>query len=213
MADIADYIKNCFALTGGIGTGKSAVAAMLAEMGAHIIDTDLIAREVVEPGKPALREIRDFFGDGVIKRDGTLNREELRGRIIRDPDMRNRLNGITHPRINNIVMERIAEYGSKGDGMPIIIDVPLLYESGWDKIFPESILVYAPASAQVERLMERDGLNRETAEITLKAQLSIEEKKGRAKYLIDNSGGLEETRKQVSRLFKELCRKISVPNR
>lgn len=204
-----DYLKKCFALTGTIGTGKSAVAAMLAELGAHIIDTDLIARQVVEPGQPALLEIEKIFGTEAVNPDGTLNREKVRDRIIRDPGMRNKLNGITHPRINRIVMERIESYNRQNDGMPIIIDVPLLYESGWDKLFPDAILVYAPEPVQIERLMQRDGLDRRTAELTIGAQISIEEKKGKARFLIDNSGSLEDTRKQVIRLFAQLRAMIS----
>lgn len=204
-----DYLKKCFALTGTIGTGKSAVAAVLAELGAHIIDTDLIARQVVEPGQPALLEIEKIFGTEAVNPDGTLNREKVRDRIIRDPGMRNKLNGITHPRINRIVMERIESYNRQNDGMPIIIDVPLLYESGWDKLFPDAIVVYAPETVQIERLMQRDGLDRRTAELTIGAQISIEEKKGKARFLIDNSGSLEDTRKQVIRLFAQLRAMIS----
>jgi dephospho-CoA kinase len=204
-----DYLKKCFALTGTIGTGKSAVAAVLAELGAHIIDTDLIARQVVEPGQPALLEIVKMFGTEAVNPDGTLNREKVRDCIIRDPGMRNKLNGITHPRINRIVMERIESYNRQNDGMPIIIDVPLLYESGWDKLFPDAIVVYAPETVQIERLMQRDGLDRRTAELTIGAQISIEEKKGKARFLIDNSGSLEDTRKQVIRLFAQLRAMIS----
>lgn len=198
------FLKNCFALTGSIATGKSAVAAMLRGLGAHIIDTDLVAREVVEPGEPALEEIRAHFGGGVINGDGTLDRERLRGEIIRDPEKREALNRITHPRINAVVMKRITECNEGDDGMPIIIDVPLLYESGWDRFFPRVILVYVPVPVQVERLMARDGLDRPTAELTIAAQMSIEEKKGKAPYVIDNSGSLEETQKQVEGLFAAL---------
>ncbi len=208
MSD-TNMLKNCFALTGSIGTGKSAVAKMLAEMGAHIIDTDLIAREVVEPGRPALADIGECFGREAINPDGTLNREVVRDRIIRDPGKRAKLNAITHPRINAVVMERIGEYSRINDGMPIIIDVPLLYESGWDRFFPDAILVYAPVPVQVERLMERDRLDREIAELTITAQMSIEEKKGRARFIIDNSGSLEDTRKLVEKLFGELRGMIS----
>ena len=204
----SDCIKNCFALTGTIATGKSVVAAMLADLGAHIIDTDLIARQVVEPGRPALIEIEEVFGKEAVNHDGTLNREKVRDRIIRDPGMRNKLNGITHPRINQIVMDGIASYNRLHDGMPIIIDVPLLYESGWDKLFPDAILVYAPEPVQIERLMERDRLDRRTAELTIAAQMSIEEKKGKARFIIDNSGTLDETRKQVIKLFDQLCMMI-----
>lgn len=205
----SDYFKNCFALTGTIATGKSVVAAMLADLGAHIIDTDLIARQVVEPGRPALHEIEKVFGKGAINPDGTLNREKVRDRIIRDPGLRDKLNGITHPRINQIVMERIALHFRLNDGMPIIIDVPLLYESGWDKQFPDAILVYAPEPVQIERLMDRDELDRRTAELTIAAQMSIEEKKGKARFIIDNAGTIDETRKQVKRLFEQLCVIIS----
>lgn len=203
MSD-TNIIKNCFALTGSIGTGKSAVAGMLAGMGAHIIDTDLIAREVVEPGRPALADIAEYFGREVINADGTLNREKLRDLIIRDPEKRAKLNAVTHPRINAIVMERILSFGRLNDGMPVIIDVPLLYESGWDRFFPETILVYAPVPVQVERLMARDRLDRATAELTIAAQMSIEDKKGRARFVIDNSGSLENTKKLVEALFLDL---------
>lgn len=204
MSIDSGFLKNCYALTGSIATGKSAVAAMLRDLGAHIIDTDLVAREVVEPGEPALEEIRSRFGEGVINGDGTLDRERLRGEIIRDPEKREALNRITHPRINAVVMKRIAECNERDDGMPVIIDVPLLFESGWDRFFPRVILVYAPVPVQVERLMARDGLDRPTAELTIAAQMGIEEKKGKAPYVIDNSGSLEETRKQVEGLFTRL---------
>lgn len=204
MSGSGDFLKKCFALTGAIGTGKSAVASMLAEMGAHIIDTDLIAREVVEPGQPALRDIEDYFGKDVINPDGTLNREKVRDQIIRDPEKRNKLNSCTHPRINQIVMDRIGGFNTMNDGMPVIIDVPLLYESGWDRFFPDAILVYAPLPIQIERLMARDRLDRPTAELTIAAQMSIEDKKGRARFIIDNSGTLEETRRQVTALFDKL---------
>jgi len=204
MSGSGDFLKNCFALTGAISTGKSVVASMLAEMGAHIVDTDLIAREVVQPGQPALREIEEYFGKDVLNPDGTLNREKVRDQIIRDPEKRNRLNGMTHPRINQIVMERIGSFNQMNDRMPIIIDVPLLYESGWDKFFPDVILVYVPVPVQIERLMVRDRLDRPTAELTVKAQMGIEEKKDKARYIIDNSGSMDETRKQVVSLFGKL---------
>lgn len=204
MTDQKNFLHKCFALTGSIGTGKSAVSAMLAELGAHIIDTDLIAREVVEPGRPALGEIAACFGNEVINPDGTLNREKVREVIIRDPAMKEKLNGITHPRINAVVMERIKKFNGLDDGMPVIIDVPLLYEAGWDRIFPDAILIYAPAPLQAERLMARDRLDRATAELTIAAQMQIEEKRKRAPRVIDNSGSLDETRVQVERLFRDL---------
>jgi dephospho-CoA kinase len=205
MLESSEIIKKCYGLTGAIATGKSVVAKMLADLGARIIDTDCIAREVVKPGCPALREIAELFGGESLNPDGTLARENVRDRIIRDPLLRERLNRITHPRIMEVVAGRIEEYARLGGDMPIIIDVPLLYESGWDRLFPRVILVYAPLSLQVERLMARDRLDRRTAELTIAVQMSIEEKKGKAAYSIDNSGTLEETRTQVERLFPVLC--------
>ncbi len=209
MPDVKNLLGKCFALTGSIGTGKSSVSGMLARLGAHIVDTDLIAREVVEPGQQTLAEIAAYFGKDVINDDGALNREKVRELILRDPAGREKLNGITHPRINAIVMERIAAFNALDDGMPVIIDVPLLYESGWDRIFTDVILVYTPVEVQAERLMARDRLDRDMADLTIAVQMDIEEKRRRAPRIIDNSGTLEQTRGQVETLFRELCDKIS----
>ena len=197
-----------FALTGGIGTGKSVVAEFFRERGARIIDTDRIAREVVEPGKPALSELTQYFGQEVISPDGTLNREGLRNRIIRDRVLREKLNSIIHPRVKAVMAERISAFSREKDGMPVIVDVPLLYEVGWERLFRDVILAYAPVSIQIRRLMERDKLDRRTAELTIASQMSIDEKRSRAKYIIDNSGTLEHTRVQVERLFDILRKGI-----
>lgn len=204
-----DFLDTSYGLTGGIGTGKSAVSKFLQDLGAHIIDTDIVAREIVEPGKPALVELTEYFGGEILNDDGTLNRELLRARIIRDRSLRETLNDITHPRISEIVLERIREIRVRHDGLPVIVDVPLLYEVGWDSFFPRVILAYAPVAIQIERLMQRDGLDRETAQLTLAAQMNIDEKRGKAKYIIDNSGTLEETRVQVADLFRVLQEEIS----
>jgi dephospho-CoA kinase len=198
-----------FALTGGIGTGKSAVARFFSGRGAHVIDTDLIAREVVQPGRPALSEIAEYFGDEVMNPDGTLNRSVLRDRIIRDREIRERLNRVIHPRVREIMEERMEAMGGEEGGVPVIIDVPLLYEVGWDRLFRNVILAYAPFPVQIERLMERDGIDRETAELAIAAQMSIDEKRAMATYVIDNSGSLDHTRKQVDRLFEIMRRGIS----
>jgi dephospho-CoA kinase len=207
--DTGSLSRKCLALTGGIATGKSVVADMLKERGAHIIDTDLIAREVVEPGMPALEEIVREFGTDMLMPDGTLDREQMREEIISDSEKREKLNSITHPRINSVVFERITALKEKDDGMPVIIDVPLLYEAGWDRFFPDVILVYVPVEVQAERLMKRDHLDRDTAMLTISAQMGIEEKKEKAVHLIDNSGTLAETEEQVDKLFPLLQEKIA----
>lgn len=198
-----DILTRCYALTGGIATGKSTVAKMLAEKGCHIVDTDLIAREVVEPGTPALVEIAEKFGTGLLNPDGTLNREAMRELIIHNAEKRDVLNGITHPRINEKVQEQIRDHSAK-DRMPIIIDVPLLFEAGWHKIFSTVILVYVPVAVQMERLMARDRLTRHMAEKTLTFQMGIDEKRKLAMYIIDNSGSLDETGRRVDELFRKL---------
>lgn len=209
MADFSNIVLNdCFGLTGGIATGKSTVAGMLKELGCRIIDTDLIAREVVQPGQPALKEIAERFGNEVLNKEGTLDREALRRIIIDDPKKREMLNAITHPRIGLEVLRQVDEYRAEKSGMPIIVDVPLLYEAGWHTLFPTVILVYVPVEVQIERLMRRDRLSKEEAEKTLTFQMSIEEKKKRASFIIDNSGTVEETREKVRELFEKLREKI-----
>ncbi len=199
----AQILSRCYALTGGIATGKSVVAKMLADRGCHVVDTDLIARDVVGPGTAGLAEIADIFGRDVLNSNGTLNREAMRQIIINDPARREALNTITHPRIKERVMSLIEEHSAK-DSMPIIIDVPLLFEVGWHSIFKRVILAYVPVAIQLERLMARDRLTREMAEKTLTFQMGIEEKRGLADYIIDNSGTIEETSRQVDELFVKL---------
>lgn len=199
-----NVLIECYGLTGGIATGKSTVAQMLKELGCYIIDTDQIARDVVMPNKPAYNEIVAHFGKEVLNDDGTLNREKLRWIIIDDPQKRSLLNAITHPRIGQEVLHLVHQYRSREDGYPIIVDVPLLFEAGWHSFFKAVILVYVPVEVQIQRLMIRDNLTKEEAERTIKFQMSIEEKKARAHYVIDNSGTLEETKKQVHELFAKI---------
>jgi dephospho-CoA kinase len=196
--------ERCTALTGGIATGKSTVASMMTEMGARLIDTDRIARQIVEPGRPALESIVREFGAGVRKPDGTLDREAVRNEIIRHPEKRDLLNSLTHPEINKEVVRLIRGYRAEGDTGPIIIDVPLLFEVRWHTLFNKIVLVYVPVHVQLERLMKRDGLAAATAEMTLKAQMSIEEKRALSTFIIDNSGSLDETREQVRRIYPSL---------
>ena len=199
-----NILKNCYALTGSIGTGKSTVASMLSGLGAHIVDTDLIARQIVEPGMPALEEIKEKISGPIVNPDGTLNRESLRKIIMNDPEKRNILNSITHPHINQETLKQIVHYSKLEDGMPIIIDVPLLFEAGWNSIFTRIILAYAPFEIQLERLMKRDSMDEDTARKNISSQMSIEDKKKLSTYIIDNSGKLEKTGLQVKELFEKI---------
>ena len=196
------YGKDASALTGGIATGKSTAAALLAQQGAHIIDTDIIAREIVQPGMPALKEICKSFGSGMLRPDGTLNREAMRNCIINDSTSRLKLNSITHPHILKRTETLFRNYKELNDRQPTIIDIPLLYEVSWDKHFDFVVLVYATPAIQAERLMKRDRIDYATAIQTLSAQINIDEKRASADFIIDNSGTRENTEKQVLKLYE-----------
>jgi len=186
-------------LTGGIACGKSTVSGMLEARGAAIVDADRIARDVVLPGQPALQDIREAFGDDVLLADGTLNRKALGAVVFGDEAARRKLEAILHPRIRAEMARQMADWNEREPGRLVVVDIPLLYESGLDKRFDfeEIIVVYVPREVQLERLMKRDGLSSEAAEQRLDAQMPIERKKELADVVIDNSGSLEQTEAQV----------------
>lgn len=194
-------------LTGGIASGKSTVDRMLVELGAHLVDTDQLARRVVEPGSPALAEIAQAFGPEMIAADGSLDRPRMRALAFGDEQARNRLNAIVHPRINQLVAAELARL-AEGDPQGVaIVDVPLLFETGGEKRFDCTVLVYVPEAVQLRRLMARDHCAAQAAQEALKAQMPLENKKKKADFLVDNSGGLDETLKQVQRLWQDLLGK------
>jgi dephospho-CoA kinase len=189
-------------LTGGIATGKSTVSSMLADLGAPIIDADLVAREVVEPGQPALAEIAARF-PGVVDPQGALDRKALGERIFNRPDERAALNAITHPRIQARVLERSMELSAAGTPLAIY-DAALLIENKLHQALEGVILVVTDLATQRRRLMERNGLSAAEADARIGAQLPLEEKKKVATWVIDNSGTREATRAQVEALWKKL---------
>jgi dephospho-CoA kinase len=191
-------------LTGGIACGKSTVSAMLARKGALIIDIDRIAREIVEPGQPALQAIAEKFGQAVLQADGTLDRKKLGAIVFSDPAKRKELEQITHPAIRSVMKERMRKYEEEFPGRLIVADVPLLYESRLEEYFDKIMVVYIPRDEQKRRLMARDSLSGEEAEQRLNAQMDIEEKKRRADIVIDNSGTLEETERQLDRFWRDM---------
>lgn len=193
-----------YGLTGGIGTGKSTVAKMLEARGALIVDADAIAREVVAPESEGLQEIVAAFGSEVLDAGGNLDRVRLGNIVFADEAQRRRLESITHPRILMRMGQRIAAAAEQGREV-VVLDVPLLYETGaMEKAVEKIILAYAPASSQLERVRGRDGLETGQIEARMAAQLDIEAKKKRADFVIDNSGSLAETEAQVERLWPVL---------
>jgi dephospho-CoA kinase len=183
-------------LTGGIATGKSAVDTMLAARGATVVDADALAREAVLPGEPTLERVIQRFGADVLLPDGTLDRQKLGAIVFADPKARDELERITHPRIIELSQQRIAA-GLASDAPLVSVDIPLLYEGGRDSTFPGVLVVYAPPEVQIRRLRERNGLDEAAARQRLDAQLPIDEKRRRATWVIDNSGDLHATERQV----------------
>ncbi|MBS1105050.1 MAG: dephospho-CoA kinase [Deltaproteobacteria bacterium] len=196
-------------LTGGIGTGKSTVARMLAELGAVVIDADAIVHELQAPGSPALAEIAAALGSDVLDAAGALDRARVAERVFRDPALRQRLNAIMHPRVG-AEMARRTDAARRGGAPLVVLDIPLLFETrprdrdaarrGSDA----TVLVYAPPSLQIDRTVARNGCTREEAERRVAAQLPIDQKRALADHVIDNAGALADTERQVRDLFAKL---------
>jgi len=192
-------------LTGGIATGKTTVADMLRRHGATIIDTDELSREVTAPGAPAFDEIVQAFGPTILTDHGTLDRKRLGFLVFADPDLRERLQRITHPRIRDQLRRRLAELRSASHPPQVVIAViPLLFETGAERDVDVTVAVVAPDAEQARRLMARDGLSRPDAEARVRAQMPVDEKRRRADFVVDASGSLEETAKQTQKLWDGL---------
>lgn len=190
-------------LTGGIGSGKSTVSAMLREAGVPVVCADELAKKAVEKGSPALEEIRRTFGEGVIDAEGRLDRVAMAQVVFSDSSRRKTLESIIHPRVEEEKDRIVGQLYQEGH--PIVaVDVPLLFESGWESGFDLIIVVYVPREVQEKRLIHRDGISKGEARARLDAQMPIEEKKGRADRVIDNSGSVEETREQVERVLDDI---------
>lgn len=190
-------------LTGGIGTGKSTVSRMLRELGATVIDADEAARAVVDPGTEGLRQVVDAFGPEVLAPDGSLDRARLAAIVFADPDRRRRLQEITWPRVGLWMAERTQEAAARGD--PVVVhDIPLLLENPARRgAYERVLLVYAPPEVALERLLAR-GMDAADARARIAAQLPMDSKRDRATHVIDNSGSIEETRRQVERAWREI---------
>jgi dephospho-CoA kinase len=185
-------------LTGGIASGKSTVADMFADLGVPVIDTDIIAREVVQPGQPALEEIREAFGDGVIAADGALDRPAMRAIVFSDEDARRRLEAILHPRIGEATREQADAAGGEYQ----VIVVPLLVESALRAFVDRVLVVDCDEETQVARLLARDAESETQARRILAAQSSRDERLAIADDIVANDGDFDETREQVLTLHR-----------
>jgi len=191
-------------VTGGIATGKTAVANMLEEMGAPIIDFDVLARKVVEPEEPAWKEIVSFFGEQVLQEDRTLDRKKISGIVFSDIEKRKKLESFTHPRIGEEFMKQVDEITSKTPDAVIQVVIPLLIEGHMQHMFDKILVVYTPRETQIERLALRDGISKQEAENIIASQLPIDEKLGYADFVVNNKKTLDDARKQVEDLWQDL---------
>lgn len=189
-------------LTGGVGSGKSTVAAMLQQVGAEVVDADEASHAVYEPGTRGFAAVIREFGDDYV-RDGRIDRQRLGELVFKDADARRRLNAVAHPLVREWMAARTAEAAERGAAV-VVQDVPLLLENGLERLFSTVVLVYVPEDMQVERLVHGRGFTPERAREVIAAQMPIEEKRRLAHHVIDNSGTIDETRAQVEQLWTKL---------
>ncbi len=191
-------------LTGGIATGKSTVSALLRGLGCVVIDADQLAREVVEPGQPALAAIVEEFGAGVLRPDGTLDRQRLGAIVFADGARRRRLEEITHPAIRRRFLEHLERLAADGFAGIVVFDAPVMIETGSHRLMDRMVVVVADEETQLARLMARDGLAREEALRRVRSQMPVADKARLADYVIDNSGDRAATEAQVRRVHAAL---------
>ncbi len=196
-------------LTGNIAGGKTEVSRLLGERGATIIDSDVLAREVVEPGTPALAAIAANWGRSVLAPDGSLDREALRSTVFQDPDELQELNEIVHPEIEKRREAAIAEARQRGDSVVVCV-VPLLFEKHMVDEFDKIVLVDAPRPVRFERLQKKRGIEEAEALRMIAAQMPAELKRARADYVIENKGSMTELKQEVDALWAELQREAAL---
>ncbi len=191
-------------LTGGIAAGKSVVSARLAQLGAVVIDADVLAREAVAPGTPGLEAVRRRFGDDVLAPDGSLDRAALGALVFADPRARTDLNAIVHPEVHRLYRERLQSLEASDPRAIVVYDVPLLVEARSADEFAAVVVVHAPADLRVERLVALRGMERASALDRVAAQASDDERLAVADVVIDTSGTLAHTIEQVDALWERL---------
>jgi dephospho-CoA kinase len=188
-------------LTGGIATGKSTVSRYLIEQNYPVVDCDKLARIAVEPGRPAYIDIVDYFGAEILLEDGSLNRKALGNIVFSDKRKLDKLNEIIHPRIRDLVLEKIEEYRLNGYEK-IFVDAPLLFETGLNQLCDEVWLVSIPTELQIERMVNRDNVSVDYAKSVIASQMSLEEKRKKSDKVIENSKDLASLYKLVDELLK-----------
>lgn len=194
-------------LTGGVSTGKSTILTCLKELGAHVLSADEAAHRLTAPDGEALPAIREIFGDGVFLADGTLDRRALGEIVFHDPACRRALEAIIHPAVQREMLSGIANAGEDGARV-VVMEAPLLYETGMDALCGEVWVAYLDGESQTLRLMNRDRLTREQAEARIQSQLPLDEKARRANVVVRTDKGVPEVQKEVAHLYRDLMKRI-----
>jgi len=192
------------ALTGGVAAGKTTVTDILSARGARVIDADILARAAVQPGSPALQGIQEKFGADVLDSTGSLNREALGKLVFHDPDAREALNAIVHPRVRELYKAELSAIQAETPDAVVVYAVPLLAEARSVSEFDAVIVAHAPEEVRLARLQEHRGFSEEDARARVGSQVSDEARLAMADSVVDCSGSLEETRSVAHELFDEL---------
>ena len=193
-----------FGLTGGIASGKSTIAAMFRELGAHIVDADKVGHELLLPSSPAHQEVVAAFGKEILDTAGQIDRRRLGTLVFADPARLQQLNRIVHPRIIERVEQLAVEHCSQNPEAVVIVDAALIYETGIAGLFAKVIVAWCRPEQQIERFVAKTCVSREEAGQRISSQMPTEEKRRRADFVIDCSGSLDETRRQVEFLYPRL---------
>lgn len=191
-------------LTGGIASGKSLVAKVFHDLGAHIIDADKIVHELLETGQQAWKEVVEYFGPEIVFPDGTINRRKLGEIVFNDAEKRAWLNQCLHPKVFAVYTARVKRLGARALHAIIVLDAALLIETGYHKKMDRTVVVYADQEQQMERLTNRDRFSREQALVRIRSQMPLSEKRRQADYVIENTGTREETEQQAREIFQKL---------
>jgi len=194
-------------LTGGIASGKSTVSQTLKQLGAVLIDADEVYHKTIEPHQPAWEDIVRTFGEDVLHPDGMINRDKLAGIVFTQEDCLRALNEITHPRVGERFTEELKKIQISQPDAVVVIDVPLLYETHMDRLCDEVWVIWVDRETQIQRLMNRNGYNRDEAIRRIEAQMSLDEKAKLADAVIDNRCSIEETIRTVTKYYKDILQK------
>jgi len=197
-------------LTGGIASGKSTVSKTLKELGAYIIDGDETAHNVIEPHKPAWKDIVAAFGDDILNPDETINRDKMGKIVFSDPEQLTRLNHITHPRIMQSFKDDFQRVRAANPDAIVVLEVPLLYETFMERMCDEVWVVWVDHETQLKRLMERNHYSQEEAERRINSQIPLDEKAHRADVVINNQGSIEETKNSATKYFNAILEREKI---